>query len=342
VHSTSQLILRNRDALGGGRLLLVNPARDALFRELTANDAVVMASTQDRGDYRFLIASGANASFGILPDAPSGAANVVLFLPREKKRLMFMLHALSAGMADAARLWLVGENAAGIKSAGRYLGPFFGAVRKRDAARHCALFEASGPRHDRPFLLDDYIDEWSFEQAGRTLRVVSLPGVFAHGRLDAGSRMLLGNLARLGLAGRVLDFACGAGVIGLAACAESPRLELTLLDSSAAAIESARRSLDANGLQANLVASDGLTELQGHFDWILSNPPFHRGVRDELGTAAAFFRDAGTFLAQKGKIVIVCNRHLPYMRWLDQHFTEVQQLDGDNEYLVILASGPGQ
>jgi 16S rRNA (guanine1207-N2)-methyltransferase len=337
---TSQLILRNRAALGGESLLLVNPPADSLSRELAANGASVSASCQDRGEFRFLAAAGVDTAFGLLPSNLAAADTVVLVLPREKQRLQFLLHAISAGMTDQARLWLVGENAAGIKSAGRHLDAFFAAVNKLDAARHCGLFEARLPRRETPFEPNDYAEEWSFEQAGRSLRIISLPGVFAHGRLDAGSRMLLDNLPRLDLAGRVLDFACGSGVIGLAALAENPQLDLTMSDSSAAALESARRSLDANGLQARLVASDGLAEVQGSFDWILSNPPFHRGVRNELDIAARFFRETGTFLAQNGKIVIVCNRHLPYPGWLEQYFHQVQQLDGDNEYRVILARDP--
>ena len=46
---------------------------------------------------------------------------VVLHLPREKERLAMSLHALAGRMSPAGRLWLVGANREGVRSAGHYL-----------------------------------------------------------------------------------------------------------------------------------------------------------------------------------------------------------------------------
>ena len=112
-----------------------------------------------------------------------------------------------------------------------------------------------------------------------------------------------------------------------------------MLDSSALAIESSRQTLEANGMQAELLASDGLGEVAGRYDWIVSNPPFHRGVSNDLDIAADFFRMAGTFLAENGRIVVVFNRHLPYSKWLEQAFGKVERLAGNGEYIVVGAGG---
>jgi 16S rRNA (guanine1207-N2)-methyltransferase len=93
-------------------------------------------------------------------------------------------------------------------------------------------------------------------------------------------------------------------------------------------------------LDAALLASDGLAELTGTFDWIISNPPFHKGVSNDLDIASRFFREAGTFLANRGNIVIVCNRHLPYAGWLRNHFEQVELLDENEGFAVIQASSP--
>jgi 16S rRNA (guanine1207-N2)-methyltransferase len=288
----------------------------------------------------------------------SGAEEtVILHLPREKDRLALLLHAVAAQMpaVDAraaagagARLWLVGENRAGVRSAARHLQRYFARITALDKARHCGLFEACGPTPGAPFQLDDYACAWRARHAGREIHLRTLPGVFAHGRLDRGTALLLDVLERLQPRGRVLDFACGSGVIGLALqAAAADKLSLTLLDASALAIESCRRSLAASGMDpaaVTLLPSDGLAELPaatvGQFDWIVSNPPFHRGVRSDLDVAAAFFRAAGTFLRETGKMVVVFNRHLPYPGWLQDVFGRVERLAESGEFAVLEASRP--
>ena len=280
-------------------------------------------------------------AFEAVPTLHGNERWVVLFLPREKQRLAMLLHALADAMAPGSTLWLVGENKGGIKSAPRHLRKFFDRVTALDNARHCGLLEACGPTPEQPFTLAQYLTAWSTHYAGREIALRSLPGVFAHGRLDPGTAMLLEVLERLRPQGRILDFACGSGVVGIALLAAAEHSSLTLLDSSALAIESSRQSLEANRLRAQLLPSDGLAELAAAspapYDWIVSNPPFHRGVASDLDVAADFFRCAGTFLTENGKIVIVFNRHLPYSRWLHQRFDAVERLAENDEYVVIQA-----
>ena len=337
---TSQVILRSEARLPPGPILLVNPPRDTLFRQLQTEQRPVQISTQDFGDYCWLSDSEANASFDVLPLTGESPRTVILYLPREKERLVMMLHAVSTRMSVNARLWLVGENKAGIKSARRYLQQYFNSVAKLDSARHCVLFEAAEPKNKRAFDLNDYASVWPVDFAGQAIEIVSLPGVFAHGRLDKGSQLLLDTLAKLRPAGKILDLACGSGVLGCSLLAGAVKAELTLLDVSALALEASARSLGLNGLKAALLPSDGLTHLTGRYDWIISNPPFHRGVDRNLEIAARFFTEAGTFLTENGRIVIVCNRHLPYSSWLQNYFGQVKRLDANYEYMIIQADKP--
>ena len=342
MESASQVILRNGDRLGRESLLIINPLRDLLAQRLAREGRPLRLSTQDYGDAAWLKAAGFDVSFETVPTFSGEESTAVLHLPREKDRLSLLLHAVSARMDPAARLWLVGENRAGIRSSARYLDAHFGSFEVIDKARHCALYEAREPRLQRPFELADYLTAWSLRMDGEDLKLLSLPGVFAHGRLDRGSELLLNSLRQLRPAGRLLDFACGCGVLGLALLRENEKIDLTLLDSSALAIESCRRSMDANGLRASMLPSDGLAGVSERYDWIVSNPPFHRGVRSDLGVAADFFREAGTFLTENGKIVIVFNRHLPYLRWLQHAFDRVDLLTTGGDFTIVQAGRPNR
>ena len=336
----SQVILRNRDHLDTGPLLLVDPPADDLALELGAAGRSVRASCQEFGAFRALSDRGVEARFEPAPRARGDESTIVLRLPREKERLAMVLHALAATMASDATLWVVGEKRAGIKSASRLLAARFGQVTKRDSARHCDLLEAGAPRPCPPFDLVDYIMQTDIRIDARYLALFSLPGVFAHGRVDQGTLLLLDTLRELAVAGEVLDFACGNGIVGICLLGRSGAPQLTLLDSSALALEAARRSLAANGLRARLLPSDGLRELSGSYDWIISNPPFHRGVDNDLDIASDFFQRAGTFLKRNGRIVVVFNRHLPYERWARAQYPIVNRLAQSRDYTVLEASRP--
>lgn len=341
---SSQLIVRNAALLEAGALLLLNPPPDHLFQELTAAHPGLRICCQDFADYRWFIQQGAAAACGVVPHAAGLPPQVILFLPREKERLELLLHFLAAGLPPGGSLWLVGENQSGIKSASGRLRKFFVLTAKVDSARHCALLRATQALPSAPFALDDYQQKWLLGSPPAELRMVSLPGAFAHGRLDRGTALLLEVLAQQQghdyPRGRVLDFACGIGVIGLSLLLHDPALDLTLLDNSTLALESARRSLQANGLQAKLLPADGLAEVTEQFDWMLSNPPFHRGVATNYAIARDFFARAPDCLTRQGKILLVCNRHLPYESWLADHFTTVETLANRNDFKVLRAARP--
>jgi len=344
MENTSEVILRNQALLDHDAVLLINSPRDMLFNNLQSDGRSVRISTQDHGDYRWLQTAGADAGFEVVPLLEARTPTIILKLPREKDRLNMLLHSIACGMRPDARLWLVGEIRAGIKSAPARMKGHFQRVEKLDSARHCVLFEATQPCPPADFDLKDYEMPWQARFAGHDVELLSLPGVFAHGRLDKGTAMLLDVLEGLRPSGKILDFACGSGVIGLsllnAAKDSDQELDVTLLDASSLAIESSRRSLEANGLKATLLPSDGLSRLSGHYDWIISNPPFHSGVASNLNIAADFFRQVGTFLKEKGRILVVFNRHLPYQQWMREQFEQVDCLASSTEFSVVQASRP--
>ena len=335
----SQLIIRNAELFHTGQVLLINPPRDSCFSSLSHDKRQVSVFSQDFGDYKYLSVRGARSTFGLIPSTNSATQDIVLVLPRERERLEMLLHALSSSMSPQSILWLAGENRSGIKSSAKKLSPFFQSVSRADNARHCSLFRACNPTPPNPFDLERYKKTWPLTFSAKQINIVSLPGTFAHGRLDKGTRLLLDTLEELKPTGQVLDFACGAGVIGLSLLHLHPATRLTLLDVSALALESARSSLRVNGMEAAVLASDGLSHLKGSFDWIISNPPFHRGIRNDLDIARNFFADAGNFLTETGKILLVYNHHLPYPVWLKEHFTRVEVIRTVRGFGILLAGG---
>jgi len=139
-----------------------------------------------------------------------------------------------------------------------------------------------------------------------------LPGLFAGGALDVMTEVLLRALPQNPPGElRVLDYACGSGVIGAAALRHCSGVEVTMLDADAVAIEACRANVpDAR----RIICSDGwrgLEQRKLRFDWILSNPPVHRGRVDDFAVLMDLVRGAGPRLRAGGSLWIVAQEHVP-------------------------------
>ncbi len=337
---TDQIIVRNLlRQPAGQRALWINPGRDTGWQTAAAAGLELRFLCQEFGPYRLQRQAGADAAFADFPEKSEAPQPwVILNLPRQKALLEMMLDCAASMLGADGVLWLAGETRAGIKSAERRLATRFGAVAKLDNARHCRLYEARGPAPGARFEAGHYRQDWTLEHGGCRLEVRSWPGVFAHGRLDAGSACLLSALAGENLAGEVLDFGAGAGVVGACIARRKPGTRVTLLDSNALALRSCAETLAANRLSATLLASDGLSEVRDRYDVIVSNPPIHAGVRTDNTLGQQLLADVCGRLSPGGRLILVANIHLPYEGWLRQRFSDYEILAADGAYKVISAT----
>jgi 16S rRNA (guanine1207-N2)-methyltransferase len=333
----SRFLVRNAHRFAtGGATLCINPPADLPWRKLQV--AGLRLFTQDHADLLRLRATGADIACGSFPEAGGDPPrNLLLSLPREKDRLRMWLHWCAGTLPADGRLWLAGENRAGIRSAGRHLEGYFGATVKVDNARHCVLYESRAPTPGGAFDPLDYLLEWDVAVADRALHLCSLPGVFSHGELDPGTRLLVDIVASREWTGEVLDFGCGNGVLGLFLKTRNPNIRLTLLDNNLLALAAARLTLARNGCSAEFRASDGFSDIEGSFDLIVSNPPFHQGVATTAHLSIGLLAPVRNFLRPGGQLLLVANRHLPYRRWLDETFGGHRVLAADRNYHVLHA-----
>ena len=105
-------------------------------------------------------------------------------------------------------------------------------------------------------------------------------GVFNHGELDWGTRVLIEN-AQVPPGAVLLDLGCGGGAIAVALAKLRPNAEVWAVDVNERAIEVARRSVKLNDLSNVRVVTVGDVPADLQFDAIWSNPPIRIG-KDEL------------------------------------------------------------
>jgi len=325
----SEVLLRQAERFGGALLLAGLPADDLLGQLPAAHGWSWQA-----GEHSVLAARFAGrCQFGVLPGERAFAA-AVLFLPKSAELSRYLLDVLAARLAGG-ELYLVGEKRGGIEGAARRLQAF-GQPRKLDSARHCQLWQVTVEQAPPAPVLEERAQRYRLELADGPLEAVTLPGVFSHGRLDRGSALLLEHLDGLP-PGDLLDFGCGAGVLGAVLKRRYPQSRVNLLDVDAFALASTRLTLAANGLEAELIGGDGIQAAPDGLAAIVSNPPFHQGVHTDYQASEALLREAARHLRPGGELRLVANSFLKYPPLIERHLGPCQVLAEAHGFRVYRA-----
>lgn len=328
-HLTSQILERNTECFGDDLLVISPPDHDTptIFGNATllCFDYRSFQSFKERMDER--------VCFGLdeLPD--KRYQQVLVYMPKSKAELSFLLDLGRSRLKDEGELFLVGGKKAGINSGAKLLSEKAPNSSKLDSAKHCQLWSGHPAKTGASFDLSSYFVVGKVELKGQSLEIASLPGVFNAGRLDEGTAFLLEqDLKRL--KGRTLDFGCGAGIISCFLKRNHPEIEVEAIDSSWLALKSTEESLRRNSLVAKVYASDGWSEVVGRVNGIVTNPPFHQGVSTEYETTENFIRVAHSKMAKYAPMYMVANNFLNYPSLIESVFGQCKYLAQSNKYNV--------
>jgi 16S rRNA (guanine1207-N2)-methyltransferase len=334
--NSSQVILRNSDYFQHQDVLILNYEADTLALNLLGHAKSVTALALDFNHHLQLAAKEQPqlaCFFGhTLPSTFTGKTfdSVIVFFPKAKSLAPYLFELAANHLNIDGQLMIVGDNKGGIKSVAKLIPDCFSAPVKRDNARHCLLYTCLLERQGRDFKLENWLSQYSLSTPQGEIIICNLVGVFSEKHLDLGTELLLSHLPKL--EGRVLDFGCGAGVITVALLKAMPKLELECIDINAMALASCELTLQANQLQAKVYPSDGLTQVTGAFDAIISNPPFHDGLTSTTDIATQFVAMSEKQLKSKGIWQIVANRHLPYASTIAQVFGDFDVPAENNKF----------
>lgn len=128
-------------------------------------------------------------------------------------------------------------------------------------------------------------------------------GVFSKKGLDFGTRSLLEVLPLSQMKGKVLDFGCGYGPIGIY-IAKNISGEVHMIDVNRRSLELARKNAYLNHANVNIYESNIYDNVNDKFDYIISNPPIRVGKK----ILYEILFEAKNYLNETGELWIVINK----------------------------------
>lgn len=190
---------------------------------------------------------------------------ILLPLPKGRGPLELALAATCSVLTSESQLLLFGHNDFGIKSAGTVLQKFFSTVDTASIGGKGRIFVGSGA-YKTDYKLGDFVETTA---SG----LVTYPGLFAKGKLDDATALLIENLPDILPSAQILDYACGIGMLGRNILLKQPQAILTQVDYDPLAIVAAQQNLPS----AISICKSQPANITGQYDLIISNPPIHAG-----------------------------------------------------------------
>ena len=236
------------------------------------------------------------------------------------------LHLAAYALKPGGRFYVQGAKDRGILSLAKHMQSLFGNVETLEISKGervvCSFASPEAPGTMKDAKGQDTINR--------------VPTLFASGKMDEGTRMLLEAL-EVRVTDVALDLGCGAGFIGAYIARHATKGQVTMVDASLAAVDAARSMIEQEGLQnAQVLPGDGAQELlEQRFDLVVTNPPFHIGGIHTTEIAERFIREAAQVLRPRGRFYLVANRFLKYEPTMLECFKTVEEVAGNRSFKVL-------
>ena len=158
-------------------------------------------------------------------------------------------------------------------------------------------------------------------------------GVFSKGELDFGTELLIKNVLKFDLSGKILDLGCGYGPIGIV-LKKIKNVDVVMSDINKRALHLVKMNAKKNNVLVNVIESDGYANITDTFDYVISNPPIRIGKKNLY----KLLTDTKDHLKKDGSLIIVVRKEqgaLSLIKDMSVYY-DVKVLDKEKGFLIIL------
>ena len=162
-------------------------------------------------------------------------------------------------------------------------------------------------------------------------------GVFSANHIDYATQFLLEHMDLRDSENSFLDIGCGNGIIGKLLIGQRKWNEAVMIDDSYLAIASTEMNLsESEGFK--VIAQYNLDSFEEEqFDLVITNPPFHFEYEVDPSIAIQLMSDTYRILSNRGRLIIVANRHLNYKSQLSKYYSEVNIINENYKFIIYEA-----
>ncbi|MCF7821761.1 MAG: methyltransferase [Mariprofundaceae bacterium] len=322
------------------RIVTFNAYSDPLLKTIAGQCDNLVLLQHFKPEYNELKRMGLKCSRNI-----AASTDMALLIPSKNRQqtLGWMAEAMIS-LVDGGKLLVACANNHGARSYEKSLKELAGNIGSSSKAK-CRVFSARKSETLDTKLAGQWIADTQPRQV-ESHGLVSQPGLFSWEKPDIGSQLLLRYLPET-LHGRGMDLCCGYGFLSEQLLRTSPDIEsVYLVEADRLALQCAERNtalwqekVEAHWLDA---ASEPLLPSQKtRLDWVVCNPPFHKGQERDLPLGRAIIANGCKSLKRGGRLYMVANRKLPYETTLDQMLMNHRIIVQEQGFKIIEATKGG-
>lgn len=334
-------ILLQATAQETGRLLwLADENGQAHFTQLKSLHPTAEVLSNRFDIYQSALQAGLSAQFNDWEFAEGVEYdNILLRICKEKQVNLHLITTAATHLSPQGSLVIAGEKNDGIKTYCKTASNLFlcGGNPKKLGEAYLGRF--TKPRRDKGEEAGSY---HKLVEIGKTNQITlySKPGIYGWNKIDQGSQLLIEQFRHHCQSWAsehfisVLDLGCGYGYLSFA-IADLPFIKRTATDNNAAAVAACRYTAAQAKIPIDVIAGDCAQGVEGQYQVILCNPPFHKGFDLDGDLTMRFLRAARQKLSNNGQAFFVVNSFIGIEKKATHFFRQVDTLINNNHFKVL-------